>query len=110
MSLMQKMSSLFYLEVNYDNWTKMNILDLDEQIAKNMDKFVLEDGRTYAWQCLLCGRNNKDKSIVKHHVETHFPGYAQQCPHCQNMMKTRKSLKMHIIREHSGRKGHLQSQ
>ena len=88
----------------------MSILDLDEQIAKNMDKLLSEDGRTYAWQCLLCGRNNKDKSIVKHHVETHFPGYAQQCPHCQNMMKTRKSLKMHIIREHSGRKAHLQSQ
>eukprot|EP00092_Neocalanus_flemingeri_P038166 GFUD01041543.1.p1 GENE.GFUD01041543.1~~GFUD01041543.1.p1 ORF type:complete len:344 (-),score=71.41 GFUD01041543.1:458-1489(-) len=78
--------------------------DLDEQIAKNMEKFLLEDGRNYAWQCTLCGRNNKDKSIVKHHVETHFPGYAQQCPYCQNMMKTRKSLKMHIIREHSGRK------
>jgi len=84
--------------------------DLDEQIAKNMDKFLLEDGRNYAWQCLLCGRNNKDKSIVKHHVETHFPGYAQQCPYCQNMMKTRKSLKMHIIREHSGRKVQAQPQ
>jgi len=79
-------------------------LDLDELIAKNMDKYYLEDNRTCAWQCLLCGKNNKDKSIVKHHVETHFPGYTQQCPYCQNMMKTRKSLKMHILREHTGRK------
>jgi len=78
--------------------------DLDELIAKNMEKYYLEDNRTCAWQCLLCGKNNKDKSIVKHHVETHFPGYAQQCPYCQNMMKTRKSLKMHILREHTGRK------
>jgi len=84
--------------------------DLDEQIAKNMDKFLLEDGRTFAWQCLMCGRNNKDKSIVKHHVETHFPGYSQQCPYCNNIMRTRKSLKMHIIREHNGRKNQTQSQ
>jgi len=78
--------------------------DLDVLIAKNMDKYYLEDDKTCAWQCLLCGKNNKDKSIVKHHVETHFPGFSQQCPHCQHMMKTRKSLKMHILREHSGRK------
>jgi len=78
--------------------------ELDEMIAKSMEKVMTDDGMNYVWQCLQCGKCNKDKSIVKHHVETHFPGYTHQCHICQNFMKTRKSLKMHMIREHSGRK------
>ena len=75
--------------------------ELDALIAKSMSQvYHSEWGKGAMWKCDVCSRTNKDKSIIKHHVETHFH-FQQTCPYCGQQMKTRKSLKMHISNLHS---------
>ena len=79
---------------------------LDELIAQNMSKVrVMEDAGTgqtitSTWNCNVCGRKYKDKTKMKHHVETHQDVIVQVCPYCGQKMKTRKSLKKLRITGH----------
>jgi hypothetical protein len=56
------------------------------------------DGGT-VWKCLVCDRQYKDKTKMKHHIETHLNSF-QQCPVCAVACKTRRTLKTHIARAH----------
>jgi len=77
-------------------------LELDSLISESMSKSLVEG--VALWMCHLCERSSKDKSIIRHHVETHFPG-RNVCPLCGQPSKTRKALKMHIATQH-GQQAH----
>jgi len=74
--------------------------DLDVLISESMSRTV-EEG-VALWKCHLCERSSKDKSIMRHHIETHFPGQ-NVCQYCGQASKTRKSLRMHIANHHGPR-------
>ena len=73
---------------------KMLYSDLEE-----IDKMVVKDGNTY--KCGVCGRNSRDRSNVRRHVETHVDGLAYPCEYCPKSLKTKNAHYMHIIRNHS---------
>merc|ERR1712179_655917 len=53
--------------------------ELDTLISQSMSKSTVEG--VALWMCHLCERSSKDKSIIRHHVETHYPG-RNVCPLC----------------------------
>ena len=71
--------------------------DLDTLISQSMSKSLVEG--VALWMCHLCERSSKDKSIIRHHVETHFPG-RNVCPLCGQPSKTRKALRQHMATQH----------
>jgi len=75
-------------------------LDLDEKIERNMNRIVGENGEGVFYSCGVCQRTYKDKTKMKHHIETHLDSY-QICPICHQHCKTRRTLKTHMARAHS---------
>jgi len=65
-----------------------------------MNRIVGENGEGVFYQCDVCERTYKDKTKMKHHIETHLNSY-QICPICQQHCKTRRTLKTHMARTHS---------
>ena len=78
--------------------------DLDGLISQSLSRTVVEG--VAMWMCHLCERSSKDKSIIRRHIETHFPG-ANECPYCGQQSKTRRSLQMHIWKFHMVKKKEL---
>ena len=72
-------------------------LELDTLISQSMSKTTVEG--VGLWVCHLCERSSKDKSIIRHHVETHFPG-RNVCSMCGQPSKTRKALRQHMASQH----------
>jgi hypothetical protein len=71
---------------------------LDRLIADRMERLTgTHDGTI--WKCLVCERRYKDKTKMKHHIETHLNS-VQPCPLCSQTCKTRRTLKTHIARAH----------
>ena len=81
-------------------WLIYSSSDLDGLISESMSRTMVEG--VALWMCHLCERSSKDKSIIRHHIETHFPG-RNECPYCGQPSKTRKSLRMHISNHHGQR-------
>ena len=77
--------------VTYD--ISITFIDLNETIALNMEKVDGFGG--LSWRCMLCGQENKDKSRIKRHVETHFPQFSYPCNVCGCVYKNRRSFKIH---------------
>lgn len=74
-------------------------LDLDEKIERRMNRIVGENGEGVFYCCGVCSRTYKDKTKMRHHIETHLDSY-HSCPICQQQYKTRRTLKTHIARSH----------
>jgi len=70
--------------------------DLDMLIAQSMSLIIDESG-TRVWNCDICNRSNRDKANTRIHVETHFPGFEHQCPHCEKQAPSREALRKHIF-------------
>jgi len=73
--------------------------ELDDLIAKSMSLITDESG-SRVWNCNFCNRTNRDKYNTRIHVETHFPGFQHQCPHCDKQAPSREALRKHISRNH----------
>ena len=74
-------------------------MDLDEKIERRMNRIVGENGEGVFYCCDVCSRTYKDKTKMRHHIETHLDSY-HNCPICQQQYKTRRTLKTHIARSH----------
>ena len=74
-------------------------LDLDEKIERRMNRIVGGNGEGVFYCCGVCSRTYKDKTKMRHHIETHLDSY-HSCPICQQQYKTRRTLKTHIARSH----------
>merc|ERR550519_527038 len=73
--------------------------ELDALIANSMSASTEARGRI--WSCNVCGVTNRDKTKMKRHVETHMEGFVHSCPYCNQQMKTRRTLKVHLERVHN---------
>jgi len=73
--------------------------NLEEEIDKRMTRLVGEHGEGVMYSCQVCQRTYKDKTKMKHHIETHLDSF-QICPICSQQCKTRRTLKTHIARTH----------
>jgi len=73
--------------------------DLDMLIAQSMS-LIFDESGTRVWNCDICNRSNRDKANTRIHVETHFPGFEHQCPHCEKQAPSREALRKHISRNH----------
>lgn len=70
--------------------------ELDQMIEEKMSRIYSDSGCKTMWKCDICGKASNRKSHIIDHVESHFEGAFQPCPHCNKMLKTRKSLGNHI--------------
>jgi len=78
------------------------ISNLEQEIDKRMTRIVGDQGEGVMYSCQVCQRTNKDKTKMKHHIETHLDSF-QVCPICSQQCKTRRTLKTHIARTHGSR-------
>ena len=72
---------------------------LDEQIQDKMTRLMGAHGEGMLWSCDVCKRRYKDKTKMRHHIETHLDSFVS-CPVCNQLCKTRRTLKTHIGRSH----------
>jgi len=56
------------------------------------------------WQCEQCGKQDRDKSMMKRHIESRHFSFQQTCPYCGRTYKSRPSLQAHISQKHKGLK------
>ena len=77
----------------YDTIKKKNEVD-DELI-------VFREG---LWQCKLCDRTDKKKSIMKCHLQVHSSSASHCCSYCGKTFKNKNSLKMHKYKIHTSDK------
>ena len=75
------------------------LANLEEEIEKRMTRVVGDHGEGVMYDCQVCHRTYKDKTKMKHHIETHLNSF-QVCPVCGQQCKTRRTLRTHIIRTH----------
>jgi len=73
--------------------------DLDKQIEERMSRLMGSQGEGMMWVCDVCKRKYKDKTKMRHHIETHLDSFVS-CPICNQLCKTRRTLKTHIGRSH----------
>ena len=70
-----------------------SVEELDRQILTMMRKLEKLEG----WECVICGHRSAKKNDVTRHVEAKhliFPGFT--CSNCQQVYKTRNTLRKHI--------------
>jgi len=70
--------------------------ELDMLINTSM---VKDAGDAGLWRCLKCNVANRHKARIRTHVETHFQSQ-QLCTMCNQICKTRDSLRKHIAKMH----------
>jgi len=75
-----------------------NSKDLEYLVLGSL-KSVTGAGRGTLWQCTHCGKEDKDKSMLKRHIESHFH-FKHSCPYCGKEYKSRPSLQCHISTKH----------
>ena len=88
-----------FLEHVIDLDSAKRLSNLEEEIDKRMTRLVGEHGEGVMYSCQVCQRTYKDKTKMKHHIETHLDSF-QICPICSQQCKTRRTLKTHIVRTH----------
>ena len=73
----------------------------DAELDTMMYKVVDECGQAL-WACSSpgCDKQNKKKSHMRMHVETHIVGIKHKCDFCLADFKTRSSLSSHIWKFH----------
>lgn len=89
-----------YENAAFDNSMQMQGMDdankeLDELITSYIHRYD-DPLRGSFWQCSVCKKENKNKSHLKRHVESHVSGYAHKCYICTREFKNRESLRIHL--------------
>ena len=81
----------------YDFKGNTDIELLDAKIAEYAVKL---EGKKY--KCGVCGRPNRDRSGIGHHIETHFAGLSFTCELCEKEFKSREAIRKHKQRHVNG--------
>jgi hypothetical protein len=69
--------------------------ELDLRIEQMVEKI------SGVWSCKECQNTAKTKQIIKRHVEIHMEDVSHICNICNKTCKTRNSLQVHMVRNHS---------
>ena len=75
--------------------------DKDEDFESTINGMIEKVGTM--WHCKVCGKEYipKNKSSLKHHVETkHVTGFTHTCVICQKILSTKASLQNHKVVYH----------
>ena len=48
------------------------------------------------WRCMPCGKENKNKDLLKMHIESEHMGITHTCEMCGNTYKTKGSFRNHL--------------
>ena len=72
-----------------------NIQDLDTKILELIERDI---GKS--WKCTICNKVAGTKTKAKEHVEIHIEGLSFPCSDCDTVLRSRGSLRHHIIRHH----------
>jgi len=67
--------------------------DANKVLDKMINEHMAKD-EAGIWSCTLCNVANRQKARIRNHVETHFES-TQCCPYCQQVCKSRDSLRKH---------------
>ena len=73
----------------------------DEDFESTINGMIEKVGTM--WHCKVCGKEYipKNKSSLKHHVETkHVTGFTHTCKICQKKLSTKASLQKHMLLYH----------
>ena len=81
-----------------NNCIYITILEIEDLVLESMTSLA-GAGKGNLWQCNHCGKEDKDKSMMKRHVESHF-SFKHSCPYCGKEYKSRPSLQSHISTKH----------
>jgi len=74
------------------------IPELDELINSKIAK----DAEAGVWMCFDCDYRSNNLTHIKNHVEgKHIDSGGFSCHICGKISKTRVSLQMHVLRQHS---------
>lgn len=74
--------------------------DIELLDAKITEFAVKLDGKKY--KCGVCGKPNRDRSGIGHHIETHFAGLSFKCELCEKEFKSREAIRKHKQRHING--------
>ena len=74
--------------------------DIELLDAKISEYAVKLDGKRY--KCGVCGKPNRDRSGIGHHIETHFAGLSFTCELCEKEFKSREAIRKHKQRHNNG--------
>ena len=74
--------------------------DIELLDAKIAEYAVKLEGKKY--KCGVCGRPNRDRSGIGHHIETHFAGLSFTCELCEKEFKSREAIRKHKQRHVNG--------
>ena len=74
--------------------------DIELLDAKISEYAIKLDGKKY--KCGVCGRPNRDRSGIGHHIETHFAGLSFTCELCEKEFKSREAIRKHKQRHANG--------
>jgi len=69
------------------------------ELGTRIEQMIRKNGML--WECISCGKMDKQKSSLKNHIETHIEGITHTCHLCNKTCSTRNSLASHITNNHS---------
>ena len=85
------------IEHNFTSVKPTNFEELDKIIIFMMEKL----GKPAKYSCKGCGKNtNNERNMISHIETNHIEGFAQPCKLCAKMLRSRESLRIHVVTSH----------
>ena len=78
--------------------------DLEERVKSLMEKstkIVTESGFRVSFKCKVCGKEEASHHLKNHIEAKHLDDIVLPCDHCDNVFRTRNSLKCHKLKFHN---------
>ena len=67
---------------------------------ENIDALAEHGGD--GWKCKRCGKQDKNRSWIRRHIESHIEGFTFPCHLCEKTFSRRYQLKTHVGAAHGG--------
>ena len=71
--------------------------DLEERVKSLMEKIMTESGFRVSFKCKVCGKEDASDHLKNHIEAKHLDDIVLSCDHCDNVFRTRNSLKSNKI-------------
>ena len=75
--------------------------DLEERVKSLMEKIMTESGFRVSFKCKVCGKEDASDHLKNHIEAKHLDDIVLSCDHCDNVFRTRNSLKCHKLKFHN---------
>ena len=71
-----------------------------KQYKSLLEKRVQRGSENGLWSCVDCEYKSRKKDHFREHVETHMIGVKHECPLCNKVLQSLKTLRIHITNIH----------